>query len=290
MRGAPGDRGPFRCPALMAPRRRAPERVTARGAPPAATRRGSVPAVPLLPAYPHHMKLGFKTAPQRTDWPTLDAIWALPARSTSSTPPGPSTTSTRSTAMARASRVDHPRPPRPSRPGQAARHLVLANPYRHPGLLAKMATAMDHAHQTAASCWGLALGWHEPETTASGSRSSRPGAACASSRRALQVIRALFRTVPAAWRQPGARRATRPAARRFGRAAVPAHHARNDPPPLTRGGPPIWSARRRSGSGCARGDLMRRLEFLRRDDGRVRHASSRPWTGRARSPGATARR
>ena len=23
------------------------------------------------------MKLGFKTAPQRVDWPTLDAIWGL---------------------------------------------------------------------------------------------------------------------------------------------------------------------------------------------------------------------
>lgn len=49
--------------------------------------------------------------------------------------------------------------------GKRIGHLVLAATYRHPGLLAKMATVMDHA-TGGRLVLGLGAGWHEAETRA----------------------------------------------------------------------------------------------------------------------------
>ncbi len=52
-------------------------------------------------------------------------------------------------------------------PGHQVGHLVLANPYRHPTLVAKSAATIDHI-SGGNFVLGLGAGWHVPETTAYG--------------------------------------------------------------------------------------------------------------------------
>jgi alkanesulfonate monooxygenase SsuD/methylene tetrahydromethanopterin reductase-like flavin-dependent oxidoreductase (luciferase family) len=186
------------------------------------------------------MRLGFKTAPQRIDWPTLDAIWGLAGEID---------------VFDSAWTFDHLYPVDGDGacfegwttlallahhvPDKQIGHLVLANPYRHPGLVAKMATAIDHA-TNGRFVLGLGAGWHEPETTAYGLPLEPVPVRLRELEAALQVIRALFGPDAVAWPAPGGQPSNAIGGAMLDAPPYRLTHARNDPPPLTRGGPPIW--------------------------------------------------
>ena len=124
-------------------------------------------------------------------------------------------------------------------PDKQIGHLVLANPYRHPGLVAKMATAMDHA-TNGRFVLGLGAGWYEPEMQGYGFPFDPVPVRLRELEAGLRVIRALFAPEAAVWPPPG-----EGPSGEVGGASVDAPpyrlaHARNDPPPRTPGGPPIW--------------------------------------------------
>ena len=111
------------------------------------------------------LRIGFKTSPQDVDWPTLAATWAragelgvfdsawLNDHLTNMNPevPGPSFEAL--TLMA--ALVHHV-------PGLTVGHAVLSNTFRHPVVLAKAATVLDHA-TTGHFVLGLGAGWFEAE-------------------------------------------------------------------------------------------------------------------------------
>jgi alkanesulfonate monooxygenase SsuD/methylene tetrahydromethanopterin reductase-like flavin-dependent oxidoreductase (luciferase family) len=118
-------------------------------------------------------------------------------------------------------------------------HLVLANPYRHPGLLAKMATTMDHATR-GHFILGLGAGWHEIEAAAYGLRFGPVPERLSDLEAAIRVILALLRDPAASsWPESEAEAAT------AGGVTLDAppyslQHARSDPPPFRPKGPPLW--------------------------------------------------
>jgi alkanesulfonate monooxygenase SsuD/methylene tetrahydromethanopterin reductase-like flavin-dependent oxidoreductase (luciferase family) len=186
------------------------------------------------------MRLGFKTAPQRIDWPTLEAIWGLAGEMD---------------VFDSAWMFDHIYPFDGDGacfegwttlallahhvPQKQIGHLVLANPYRYPALLAKMATAMDHATH-GRFVLGLGAGWHELETTAYGIRLDSVPVRLRELEAALQVIRALFGPDAAVWPDAGGEPSRLAGGVTLDAPPYRLTHARNDPPPLTLGGPPIW--------------------------------------------------
>lgn len=112
------------------------------------------------------MKLGVKLSPQMVEWSALEDAWAAagqteafesvwtfdhlyPLRGEGSCFEGWTTL---------AVLAHHAR-------GKRIGHLVLAATYRSPGLLAKMATVMDHASD-GRFVLGLSAGWHEDEARA----------------------------------------------------------------------------------------------------------------------------
>jgi alkanesulfonate monooxygenase SsuD/methylene tetrahydromethanopterin reductase-like flavin-dependent oxidoreductase (luciferase family) len=201
---------------------------------------GAHSAVVQVLSYPAGMRLGFKTAPQRVDWPTLDAIWGLAGETD---------------VFDSAWTFDHLYPVDGDGacfegwttlallahrvPDKQIGHLVLANPYRHPGLVAKMATTMDHA-TNGQFVLGLGAGWHEPETRAYGLRLDPVPVRLRELEAALRVIRALFGPDAAAWPAAGGQSSSEVGGATLDAPPYQLKHARNDPPPLTRGGPPIW--------------------------------------------------
>ena len=229
------------------------------------------------------LRISFKTSPQRVDWATLDATWRLAGELggwdgawmndhlTDMDPdvPGPSLEA----FTLLATLVHHV-------PGVRVGHAVLSNTFRHPVLLAKAATVMDHA-----TGGRFVLG---------------PG---------RRLVRGRARAV----RDPAAadRRAHRPADLR-GRGAAGAvlagggGPARRDPagpvlpagaapstrpPPLTPGGPPIFLggqkprgialAARRAAGWLLTGHRGRRRRLLR---GPARRRSSRALEAEGRDP------
>ena len=186
------------------------------------------------------MKLGFKTAPQRVDWATLDAIWArageldvfdsawtfdhiYPVDGDGACFEG------WTTLALLAHRV----------PGKQVGHLVLANPYRHPGLVAKMATVMDHATD-GRFVLGLGAGWHEPEMRAYGMPFDQVPDRLRQLEAGLRVIRALFLPEAGRWPEAGDGASGDTGGVSVDAAPYRLDHARNDPSPRTPGGPPIW--------------------------------------------------
>ena len=177
------------------------------------------------------VRIGFKTSPQDVDWPTLDATWAragqlgvfdsgwLNDHLTNTDPevPGPSLEAL--TLMA--ALVHHV-------PGLAVGHAVLSNTFRHPVVLAKAATVLDHA--TAGHfVLGLGAGWFEGEHEPFGLELPPIGRRIDRLVSAVAVLEALFS--PEAAAPPGV---TRPDP------FYPLAGATNMPPPLTPGGPPLY--------------------------------------------------
>lgn len=177
------------------------------------------------------VKLGIKTSPQAVDWPTLDAAWARIGEyevfesvwmndhltDVNHEQHGPSFEAL--TAMAALiHRV----------PGKWVGHAVLSNTFRHPAVLAKAATVMDHA-TGGRFIFGLGAGWHEGEHRPFGIPLPPMPERFDRFESAVHVIRALWSAEAAA--PPGV---TRPDP------FYPLTDATNEPPPLTPGGPPLW--------------------------------------------------
>lgn len=120
-------------------------------------------------------------------------------------------------------------------------HLVLANPYRHPAHLAKMAATMDHV-SGGRFILGLGAGWHEAETEAYGMDLAPVAQRLRDLRASIAVIRALLSDEAGRW--PGAE-AGAGASRTTGGVSLDAppfrlDHARNDPLPVQGSAMPIW--------------------------------------------------
>jgi alkanesulfonate monooxygenase SsuD/methylene tetrahydromethanopterin reductase-like flavin-dependent oxidoreductase (luciferase family) len=174
--------------------------------------------------------IGFKTSPQHADWSVLDETWAAAGElgvfsagwmndhlTDMSEAGGPSLE-----ALTLLGTLIH------RVPGIWVGHAVLSNTFRHPAVLAKAATVLDHA-TGGRFVLGLGAGWHEPEHRAFGLDLPLIGERIDRLESAVDVLHTLFSTDAAA--PPGV---TRPD--RF----YPLDSAINLPPPLTAGGPPIF--------------------------------------------------
>jgi alkanesulfonate monooxygenase SsuD/methylene tetrahydromethanopterin reductase-like flavin-dependent oxidoreductase (luciferase family) len=178
-----------------------------------------------------HVPIGIKTSPQAVDWATLDAAWARIGEhevfesvwmndhltDVSQEVHGASFESL--TAMA--ALVHHV-------PGKWVGHSVLSATFRHPVVLAKAATVMDHA-TGGRFIVGLGAGWHEGEHVPYGIAMPPMPERFDRFESAVHVLRALWSEAAAT--PPGV---TRPDP------FYPLTEATNEPPPLTPGGPPLF--------------------------------------------------
>jgi alkanesulfonate monooxygenase SsuD/methylene tetrahydromethanopterin reductase-like flavin-dependent oxidoreductase (luciferase family) len=175
--------------------------------------------------------IGIKTSPQAVDWPTLDGAWArigeydvfdsawMNDHLTDVAHERHGQSLEALTAMAAlAHRV----------PGKWVGHAVLSATFRHPVVLAKAATVMDHA-TGGRFIVGLGAGWHEGEHVPFGIPMPPMPERFDRFESAVHVLRALWSEEAAT--PPGV---TRPDP------FFPLTEATNEPPPLTPGGPPLW--------------------------------------------------
>jgi alkanesulfonate monooxygenase SsuD/methylene tetrahydromethanopterin reductase-like flavin-dependent oxidoreductase (luciferase family) len=171
------------------------------------------------------MKVGFKTAQMNVDWPTLLATWELadelPIFDSGwvfdhfvGGPEGGPCHEGWTVAAALAARTRR----------LQLGHLVLGNIYRHPGLLAQMATTLDHV-AAGRFVLGLGAGWHGPEHAMYGWQLPPIGDRITMLEGAVRVLRAL-------WSSPAGVSLDAPPYRLTDAAC--------EPPPLSPGGPPIW--------------------------------------------------
>jgi alkanesulfonate monooxygenase SsuD/methylene tetrahydromethanopterin reductase-like flavin-dependent oxidoreductase (luciferase family) len=177
------------------------------------------------------VRIGIKTSPQDTDWSTLDATWArigehdafesvwvndhlTNARDAS----GGASLEALTTLAALAHRV----------PGKWIGIAVLSATFRHPAVLAKQLTVLDHV-TGGRLIVGLGAGWHDPEHLPFGIPFPPIVERFDRFESALGVVSALFSDE--ARRLPGV---TRPDP------FYPLAGATNEPGTLTPGGPPIW--------------------------------------------------
>jgi alkanesulfonate monooxygenase SsuD/methylene tetrahydromethanopterin reductase-like flavin-dependent oxidoreductase (luciferase family) len=187
--------------------------------------------------------IGIKTSPQGIDWATLDRIWArigelevfdsvwMNDHLTDIAQERHGKSLEALTAMATlVHRV----------PGRWVGHAVLSATFRHPSVLAKSATVLDHA-TGGRFIVGLGAGWFEAEHGPLGIPMPPMPERFDRFESAVHVLRALWSADAAA--SPGV---TRPD--RF----YPLEAATNEPPPLTAGGPPLWlGGQRRRGIALA---------------------------------------
>ncbi len=185
------------------------------------------------------LRIGFKTSPTRVTWDQLRTIWQhagemhafesawlfdhfYPVDGDGSCFEG-------MTALAALA---------PLVPGHQVGHLVLANPYRHPTLVANSAATIDHI-SGGNFVLGLGAGWHIPETTAYGIPLEPVGQRLRDLRAAIRVIRALLKPEAGLWPDDGTDPSTSGG---VSIDAPPFHltHARNDPLPIQGERMPIW--------------------------------------------------
>jgi alkanesulfonate monooxygenase SsuD/methylene tetrahydromethanopterin reductase-like flavin-dependent oxidoreductase (luciferase family) len=178
-----------------------------------------------------HIPIGIKTSPQAVDWSTLDAMWARIGThdvfesvwmndhltDIAHDRHGPSFEAL--TAMA--ALIHHV-------PGRWVGHAVLSATFRHPAVLAKAATVMDHA-TGGRFIVGLGAGWHEGEHESLGIALPPMRERFDRFESAVHVLRALWSAGAAA--PPGV---TRPDP------FYPLVEATNEPPPSSPGGPRLW--------------------------------------------------
>ncbi|MBA2701412.1 MAG: LLM class flavin-dependent oxidoreductase [Chloroflexi bacterium] len=178
-----------------------------------------------------HVAIGIKTSPQAVDWSTLDRAWRRIGElevfesvwmndhltDIGQERHGPSFEAL--TAMAALiHRV----------PGKLVGHAVLSATFRHPAVLAKAATVLDHATQ-GRFIVGLGAGWHEGEHVPLGIPMPPMPERFDRFESAVHVLRALWSVE--ATTPPGV---TRPDP------FYPLIEATNEPPPFTPGGPRLW--------------------------------------------------
>ena len=177
------------------------------------------------------MLIGFKTSPQEVDWATLDATWA---------------TAGELGTFDSAWMNDHLGHPGQDRYGQSFEcftvltalahrvpglwlgHSVLSNTFRHPAVLAKQATAMDHI-TGGRFILGLGAGWHEWEHVAFGLGFPPIGERIDRLGSAARIIKAL-----------GSDEARQPPGVDLDAPPWALRGATNEPGPITPGGPPLW--------------------------------------------------
>jgi alkanesulfonate monooxygenase SsuD/methylene tetrahydromethanopterin reductase-like flavin-dependent oxidoreductase (luciferase family) len=192
--------------------------------------------------FPSGFSVGFKTSPQATTWAQLDETWAsageldvfvagwLNDHLTDMTEAGGPSLEALTLVATLVHRV----------PGKWVGHAVLSNTFRHPAVVAKAATVLDHA-TGGRFVLGLGAGWHEFEHRSFGIPLPPIRERIDRLESAVEVIRALFS--PDAASPPGI---TRPDP------FYPLEAATNDPPPLTPDGPPIFlGGQRRRGMALA---------------------------------------
>jgi alkanesulfonate monooxygenase SsuD/methylene tetrahydromethanopterin reductase-like flavin-dependent oxidoreductase (luciferase family) len=191
--------------------------------------------------FPHNT-IGFKTSPQGVEWIQLDEIWAAAGEldvfaagwlndhlTDMSDTGGPSLE-----ALTLLATLAH------HVPGAWVGHGVLSNTFRHPSVLAKAATVLDHA-TGGRFVLGLGAGWHEGEHRSLGIPLPPIRERIDRLESAVEVLHALFSTDAAA--PPGV---TRPDP------FYPLDAAVNLPAPRTPGGPPIFlGGQRRRGIALA---------------------------------------
>jgi alkanesulfonate monooxygenase SsuD/methylene tetrahydromethanopterin reductase-like flavin-dependent oxidoreductase (luciferase family) len=190
--------------------------------------------------------VGFRiaaTGAAGTDWNRLDETWALAGEidafdagwmsdhlSDASQPRGGPALESLTTAAALAHRV----------PGKWIGIAVLANTFRHPAIVAKASTVLDHA-TGGRFIVGIGAGWHEGEHDAFGIPLPPIAERFDRYESAVRTIAALLSD--AARTAPGVR---------VDDPYYPLHGATNEPPPLRPGGPPIWlGGQRRRGIALA---------------------------------------
>jgi alkanesulfonate monooxygenase SsuD/methylene tetrahydromethanopterin reductase-like flavin-dependent oxidoreductase (luciferase family) len=184
----------------------------------------------MVSTFPRDFTVGFKTSPQGVSWSQLDETWAaagelevfaagwLNDHLTDMTDTGGPSLE----ALALLSTLLH------RVPGKWVGHAVLSNTFRHPAVLAKAATVLDHA-AGGRFVLGLGAGWQDFEHRSFGIPMPPIRERIDRLVSAVAVLEALFS--PEAASAPGV---TRPD--RF----YPLEHATNEPMPLTPGGPPIF--------------------------------------------------
>jgi len=177
------------------------------------------------------ISIGIKTSPQAVDWPTLDAAWGRIGEhdvfdsawmndhltDVSRERHGPSLEAL-TTMAALVHRV----------PGKWVGHAMLSATFRHPAVLAKAATVLDHA-TSGRFIVGLGAGWHEGEHQPFGIPLPPMPERFDRFESAVHVLRVLWSDAASA--PPGV---TRPDP------FYPLADATNEPPTLTPGGPPLW--------------------------------------------------
>ena len=182
------------------------------------------------------VRIGFKTSPQDADWATIDATWAragqlaaepgggfdagwLNDHLTNLDPAAPGPSLEALTLLA--TLVHHV-------PGLTVGHAVLSNTFRHPVLLAKAATVLDHATD-GRFVLGLGAGWFDGEHLPFGIDLPPIGPRIDRLVSAVETLRALVSDAAAG--PPGV---TRPDP------FYPLDGAVNAPPPRTPGGPALY--------------------------------------------------
>lgn len=171
------------------------------------------------------MKIGFKTSQTNVDWATLRETWelgdTLPAFDSAwifdhfvALGQGGGSHEAFVTLGALAA-VTH---------RLQIGHLVLGNTYRHPALVAKSGATLDEV-SGGRFVLGLGAGWHEAEHAMYGMRLPPIG-------ERITMLESSVRVIKALWTSPQGVSLDAPPYR--------LQDAVCDPPPYTRGGPPIW--------------------------------------------------
>ena len=193
--------------------------------------------------HPAGVVIGLNTSPQGVDWQTLDAVWARAGEldvlsmvwmNDHLTDPyfeaGGASLEAITAMAALAHRV----------PGKWLGHGVLSATFRHPTLVAKQATILDHV-TGGRYILGLGAGWHPGEHEPLGIPLAPMPERFDRFESSVETIRALFS--PEAAELPGVTRDD---------PWYPLRGATNQPMPLTPGGPPIWlGGQRRRGVALA---------------------------------------
>jgi alkanesulfonate monooxygenase SsuD/methylene tetrahydromethanopterin reductase-like flavin-dependent oxidoreductase (luciferase family) len=177
------------------------------------------------------VSIGIKASPFGVDWPKLDewfaavgeqavyrAVWVADHLTDSASPRGGPGWEALTTVAALAHRV----------PGRWIGIGVLSNTFRHPSVLAKQATVLDHA-TGGRFILGIGAGWHEGEHEQLGIDLPPMRERFDRFESSLRVLRALFSE--AARQPPGVDLET---------PYVTLRDATNEPPTLRPAGPPIF--------------------------------------------------
>jgi alkanesulfonate monooxygenase SsuD/methylene tetrahydromethanopterin reductase-like flavin-dependent oxidoreductase (luciferase family) len=177
------------------------------------------------------LSIGFKTTPIDVSWEVLDSIWEAAGEldvfsagwmadhlTDASRERGGQSWEAFTLMAALAHHV----------PGKWLGHAVLANTFRHPALVAKQATVMDHV-TGGRFIVGLGAGWHEGEHGDFGIALPPIKERIDRLESAVAVLRALFSDE--ARHRPGVN---------LDDSFYPLREAVNDPAPVSATGPPIW--------------------------------------------------